>query len=98
MVRARGVLAFCFGAMLASSALAPAQSPSPSASHKDGAGWAIYEVHLKPDRTVSKIIVLQSSGSPLKDELGANELKTWRFAKAPLSVNVVKVPMTFKGL
>jgi len=34
-------------------------------------GSALYEVHLKPDRTISKIVVAKSCGFRILDDYGA---------------------------
>jgi TonB family protein len=58
-------------------------------------GTAIYEVHLRRDRTVSRIVVARSCGFRILDEYGAAVLREWRFEKAPPSLSIVRVPMTF---
>ncbi len=58
-------------------------------------GSALYEVHLKPDRTISKIVVAKSCGFRILDDYGAAILSGWNFAKVPSSRDVIKVPMTF---
>ncbi len=59
-------------------------------------GSGLYELYLNPDRTVARVIVLQSCGSRRQDQEAAAMLKTWKFTKTPASINKIKVPMTFR--
>jgi outer membrane biosynthesis protein TonB len=58
-------------------------------------GTALYEVHLKPDRTIATIVLAKSCGFRILDDYGVAIIKGWSFAKVPSARDVIKIPMTF---
>jgi outer membrane biosynthesis protein TonB len=58
-------------------------------------GTALYEVYLKPDRTIAKILVAKSCGFRILDDYGVTIISGWSFAKVPSSRSFIKIPMTF---
>ena len=63
------------------------------ARHLSGAGVCV--VYVRPDGTVSRAEMLQSTGQPILDKVSINAFSRWRFI--PGSVKKVKIPIRYTG-
>jgi TonB family protein len=63
------------------------------ARHLSGAGVCV--VYVRPDGTVSRADMLQSTGQPILDKASTDAFSRWRFI--PGSVKKVKIPIRYTG-
>jgi TonB family protein len=61
--------------------------------HLRGAGVCV--VYVRPDGTVERAEMLQSTGQPLLDKVSIDAFSRWRFV--PGSVKKVKIPIRYTG-
>jgi TonB family protein len=63
------------------------------ARHLSGAGVCV--VYVRPNGTVERVEMLQSTGQPILDKASINAFSRWRFV--PGSVKKVKIPIRYTG-
>jgi TonB family protein len=63
------------------------------ARHLSGAGVCV--VYVRPDGTVERAEMLQSTGQPVLDKASIDAFSRWRFV--PSSVKKVKLPIRYTG-
>ncbi len=63
------------------------------ARHLTGAGVCV--VHVRPDGTVERAEMLQSTGQPVLDKASIDAFSRWRFV--PGSVKKVNIPIRYTG-
>jgi TonB family protein len=81
------------GKALAIYAPAPKIPAEARARHLSGAGVCL--VFVRPDGTVSRAEMLQSTGQPILDKVSIDAFSKWRFR--PGTVNQVKIPIRYTG-
>jgi TonB family protein len=63
------------------------------ARHLSGAG--VFVVYVRPDGTVSRAEMLQSTGQPILDRVSIDAFSKWRFR--PTTIKKVKIPIRYIG-
>jgi TonB family protein len=68
------------------------------AKHLSGAGVCL--LHVRPDGTVERAEMIQSTGQPLLDKATVDCFSKWRFVPSAISAiknGKVKIPITYTG-
>jgi TonB family protein len=69
----------------------PAYPRSVPWTNKQGKG--VYEIHVRKDGIVSEVKILHQSGDEMFDRTTVDTLRTWRFRRGPL---IVELPLAFR--
>ena len=85
--------AFSKAKALASYAPRPEIPAEARAKHLSGAGVCV--VYVRPDGTVYRAEMLQSTGQPILDKVSIDAFSKWRFK--PGTVKRVKIPIRYTG-
>jgi len=71
--------------------------PTPAYPHSvpwtNRQGKGMYEIHVRKDGTVSEVKILHPSGDEIFDRTTVDTLRTWRFRRGPL---IVELPLAFR--
>jgi TonB family protein len=81
------------GKHLATYATAPQVPAEARAKHLAGSGVCV--LYVRDDGTVSRVVMLKSTGQPLLDKASIDAFSRWRFI--PGSIRKVKIPISYTG-